>query len=89
MAGFEVSPPELEGAAVTLGGVEATFGCPSRAIGELGSPDLEGALGDLYRTLDQVALAMGEAIGQASHNLTAGASAYVRTDDQAMPSGAR
>lgn len=44
MEGFEVSPAELEGAASTLGGVEGSLGCPSRAGGELGSAELEAAV---------------------------------------------
>jgi len=58
MERFAVSPPELEGAAGTLGRVEGSLGCPSRAGGELGSAELESAVGaafEVAETLDAAA----------------------------------
>jgi hypothetical protein len=71
MERFEVSPPELEGAASTLGGVQGSLGCPSRANGELGSPELGGAVGAAFEAADGVALAMAEALAGASRNASA------------------
>ncbi len=79
MSRFEVSPAELEGAAGTLGAVEAGFGCPSPATGELGSV--------FYQTADELALAMAQAVGQASIKATAAAEQYARTDAQAISEG--
>ncbi len=87
MSRFEVSPAELEGAARTLGSVEGSLGRPSSAAGELGSAELETAVAGLFQAADQVALAMGHAVAQASQNASAAAGAYTRTDAQAMPSG--
>ena len=87
MSRFEVSPAELEGAAGTLGAVEAGFGCPSPATGELGSPELEGAISVFYQTADELALAMAQAVGQASIKATAAAEQYARTDAQAISEG--
>ena len=89
MGRFAVSPAELEGAAHTLGGVEGSLGCPTRAVGELGSPELEGAVADLFHAADGVALAMAQAVGHVSRNVSAAASAYERTDAEAMRPGGR
>jgi hypothetical protein len=87
MSGFEVTPGELTGAAATLGSVQGELGCPSLGPGDLGSPELEAAMSSFYASASNVAVAMGDAIGQASANLTTAASAYVSTDAGAMPAG--
>jgi hypothetical protein len=87
MGRFEVTPGELEAAAGTLGSVGAELGCPTLAPGDLGSPELEAALGQLYAATNRVAGAMSEAVSQASTNTAAGAGAYVGADVGAMPGG--
>jgi hypothetical protein len=85
MSGFEVTPAELTGAAATLGSVGGELGCPRLGPGDLGSPELEAAMSSFYASANGVAMAMGDAISQASTNLTAAASAYEVTDHGAMP----
>ena len=87
MGRFEVKPAELQGAAGTLLAVEAELASSPAAVGDLGSAELEGALSALYGRVDALALAMGQVVGAASHNLAAAASAYAEVDRNAMPSG--
>ena len=85
MSGFEVTPGELTGASATLGSVGGELGCPRLGPGDLGSPELEAAMSSFYASTNSVAMAMGDAVAQASANLTAAASAYEVTDLGAMP----
>ena len=87
MAGFDVTPADLHAAAGTLGAVDADLGCPTLAPGDLGSPELEAALGRLYAATDRVAQTMASAVSHASANTSAGANSYVTTDQGAMPFG--
>jgi hypothetical protein len=87
MSGFDVTPGDLQAAAGTLGSVQGELGCPTLAPGDLGSPELEGALSRLYSDTDRVARAMSEAVSRASTSAAAGASAYVQSDLGAMPGG--
>ena len=80
MERFAVSPSELEGAAGTLGRVEGSLGCPTRAGAELGSAELEGAVGAAFEAADGVALAMADALAGAARNVSANASSYAATE---------
>jgi hypothetical protein len=86
MERFEVSPPELEGAASTLGSVQGSLGCPSRANAELGSAELQSAVAGAFEAADGVALAMAEALAGASRNAWATASRYAGTEAAATSS---
>ena len=85
MPGFEVTPQELTGAAATLGSVQAELGCPTLGPGDLGSPELEAAMGAFYVSANKVAMALGDAVAHASSSVAAGATAYEVTDAGAMP----
>jgi hypothetical protein len=87
VSGFEVTPGELAGAAATLGSVQGELGCPRLGPGDLGSPALEAAMASFYASANGVAMALGDAVGHASANLAASASAYEITDAGAMPAG--
>lgn len=87
MGSFEVTPGELEAAATTLGAVEGELACPTLGPGDLGSPELEAAMGAFYGAASRVAMAMGEAVSHSSAALTSGAALYVTTDAGAMPAG--
>jgi hypothetical protein len=87
MPSFDVTPADLYAAASTLGAVDGELGCPTLAPGDLGSPELEAALGRLYKGTDDVARAMSEAVNRASVNTASGADSYTRTDRGAMPHG--
>jgi hypothetical protein len=87
VSGFSVSPAELEGAASTLGGVDAVFTCPAAGPGDLGSPELEAAVQEFNEAAARLAQAMGQAIQAAGANVAAAAVAYAVTDARAMPGG--
>jgi hypothetical protein len=87
LAGFEVTPDELTGAAATLGAVQGEVGCPRMGPGDLGSPELEAAMASFYASVNDVAMALGDAVSQASTSLGVGASAYETTDAAAMGGG--
>jgi hypothetical protein len=87
MQGFDVTPADLHAAAGTLGAVDAELGCPTLAPGDLGSPELEAALGRIYAATDQVAQTMARAVSHAATNTSAGADQYVSTDHGAIPFG--
>lgn len=80
MERFEVSPAELEDAAGTLGRVESSLGCPTRALGELGSPELEAAVGEAFEAADMVALAMADALAAAAAGVSANGRRYAGTE---------
>jgi hypothetical protein len=83
--GFAVTPAELEGAAGTLGGVQAEFACPGTGAGDLGSPELEAAVQDFNASAGRLAQAMGQAVQAASVNVALAASLYTATDLGVMP----
>jgi hypothetical protein len=87
VAGFEVTPEELTGAAATLGAVQGEVGCPRLGPGDLGSPELEAAMASLYASVNDVAMALGDAVSHASVSVGAAASAYATTDAAAMGPG--
>jgi hypothetical protein len=87
VSGFEVTPGELAGAAATLGSVQGELGCPRLGPGDLGSPELEAAMASFYASASNVAMALGDAVGQASASVGAGATAYETTDAAAMRAG--
>jgi hypothetical protein len=87
MSGFEVTPSELTGAAATLGSVQGELGCPTLGPGDLGSPELEAAMTSFYSSANGVAMALADAVSQASANVGAGAAAYETTDAGAMRAG--
>jgi hypothetical protein len=87
VSSFSVTPAELEGAASTLGAVDAVFRCPAAGQGGLGSPELEAAVQEFNEAAAWLSQAMGEAIQVAGTNAAIAAAAYVATDVGAMPGG--
>ena len=85
MGRFQVSTPELDGAAVTLGAVDGELQRLTETVGDLGSPELEGALRNLYDGADRVSVFMMEAIHAAAQKLAAAADGYEETDASAFP----
>jgi hypothetical protein len=83
MGGFEVSPGELYGAAVTLRGVQGELSATDRSArvgGDLGSGELEGAVASLAASMGRVALALDNAVVAAAVNTEAAGAAYEGTD---------
>ena len=90
MGGFEVSPGELYGAAVTLRGVQGELSATDRAArvdGDFGSGELEGAVASLAASMGRVAVALDNAVVAAAVNTQAAGTAYEGTDRAQMGGG--
>lgn len=90
MSGFEVSPGDLYGAAVTLRGVQGELAATDRAArvdGDFGSGELEGAVASLAASMDRVAMALDNAVVAAAVNTDAAGAAYEGTDRSQMGGG--
>lgn len=85
MAGFDVTPSELHGAGATLRGVRSELsgngvGAGGMAAGDVGYPDLAGALAGFCQMAGTTAAALAQAVDLAGQNTERAGTDYERAE---------